>query len=55
MIELTNVSYQYPHTVQPALNRISLSLNKGRCIMVTGPSGAGQNFPLPCGIRDPAP
>jgi energy-coupling factor transport system ATP-binding protein len=42
MIRLTNVSYQYPHTVQPALNHISLSLEKGRCIMVTGPSGAGK-------------
>jgi energy-coupling factor transport system ATP-binding protein len=42
MIELTNVSYTYPHTVQPALHRITLSLEKGRCIMVTGPSGAGK-------------
>jgi len=42
MIELTNVSYTYPRTVHPALHRISLSLEKGRCIMVTGPSGAGK-------------
>jgi len=42
MIELTNVSYTYPHTVQPALRRITLSLEKGRCLMVTGPSGAGK-------------
>jgi energy-coupling factor transport system ATP-binding protein len=42
MIELKNVSYTYPHTVQPALHRITLSLEKGRCIMVTGPSGAGK-------------
>jgi energy-coupling factor transport system ATP-binding protein len=42
MIELKNVSYTYPHTVQPALHRISLTLPKGRCIMVTGPSGAGK-------------
>lgn len=42
MIELNNVSYTYPHTVQPALHRISLTLPKGRCIMVTGPSGAGK-------------
>ena len=42
MIELNNVSYTYPHTVQPALHRITLSLEKGRCIMVTGPSGAGK-------------
>ena len=42
MIELNNVSYTYPHTVQPALHRITLSLEKGRCMMVTGPSGAGK-------------
>lgn len=42
MIKLTNVSYTYPHTVQPALHRIVLSLEKGRCVMVTGPSGAGK-------------
>jgi len=42
MIELTDVSYTYPHTVQPALHRITLTLEKGRCIMVTGPSGAGK-------------
>jgi energy-coupling factor transporter ATP-binding protein EcfA2 len=42
MIELIDISYTYPHTVQPALHRITLSLEKGRCIMVTGPSGAGK-------------
>lgn len=42
MIELTNVSYTYPHTVRPALHRITLSLEKGHCVMVTGPSGAGK-------------
>src|SRR5512136_484344 len=42
MIELKNISYTYPHTVQPALHRITISLEKGRCIMVTGPSGAGK-------------
>lgn len=42
MIELKNVSYTYPRTVQPALHRISLALEQGRCLMVTGPSGAGK-------------
>ncbi len=42
MIELNNVSYTYPRTVQPALHRITLTLEKGRCILVTGPSGAGK-------------
>jgi len=42
MIELNDVTYTYPHTVQPALDGISLSLGRGRCILVTGPSGAGK-------------
>ncbi len=42
MIELHNFSYTYPHTVQAALNGLSLPLEKGRCVMVTGPSGAGK-------------
>jgi len=42
MIELNNVSYSYPRTVQPALHHVTLSLKKGRCVMVTGPSGAGK-------------
>ncbi len=42
MIELVNVSYTYPHTARAALDHLSLSLPKGQCIMVTGPSGAGK-------------
>ena len=42
MIELSKVSYTYPHTVQEALHQLSLVLEKGHCIMVTGPSGAGK-------------
>jgi energy-coupling factor transport system ATP-binding protein len=42
MIELENVTYTYPHTVQTALHRLSLTLPKGQCAMITGPSGAGK-------------
>jgi energy-coupling factor transport system ATP-binding protein len=42
MIELERVSYTYPHTVQTALKDLSLSLPKGQCFMITGPSGAGK-------------
>ena len=42
MIKLENISYTYPHTVQKALHHLSLSLQKGSCVMVTGPSGAGK-------------
>ena len=42
MIRLEQVSYTYPHTVQKALDQLSFSLPQGRCLMVTGPSGAGK-------------
>lgn len=42
MIELSGISYTYPHTVQEALHDLSLELAPGRCIVVTGPSGAGK-------------
>jgi energy-coupling factor transport system ATP-binding protein len=42
MIELDNVSYTYPHTIEPSLHSLSLSVRKGRCVMITGPSGAGK-------------
>jgi energy-coupling factor transport system ATP-binding protein len=42
MIELRNISYTYPHTVQDALHDLTFFLPKGSCIMVTGPSGAGK-------------
>ncbi|MCX6683399.1 MAG: energy-coupling factor transporter ATPase [Methanoregula sp.] len=42
MIELQNFSYTYPHTVPEALHQLSLPVERGRCVMVTGPSGAGK-------------
>ncbi len=42
MIRLDSVSYAYPHTGKPALTDLSLSVGKGQCVMVTGPSGAGK-------------
>ncbi len=42
MISLSAVSYQYPHTGESALTDLTLNIEKGRCIMITGPSGAGK-------------
>jgi energy-coupling factor transport system ATP-binding protein len=42
MIRLDSVSYAYPHTGKPALTDLSLSVGKGQCVMITGPSGAGK-------------
>jgi energy-coupling factor transport system ATP-binding protein len=42
MISLSAVSYRYPHTGEYALKDLFLTVEKGRCVMITGPSGAGK-------------
>jgi ABC-type branched-subunit amino acid transport system ATPase component len=41
-IELTNVFYQYPSTLEPSINGVSLSIVKGQSIAFIGKSGAGK-------------
>ena len=41
-IELRNTSYSYSKSSQPALENISLSINKGESIAIIGQSGAGK-------------
>jgi len=42
MIDLEDVSYAYPQGTRDAVSGISLSIKKGECIFITGPSGAGK-------------
>jgi ABC-type multidrug transport system fused ATPase/permease subunit len=41
-IELNNVTYRYPDTSEPSIERVSLSLKKGQSIALIGKSGAGK-------------
>ncbi|MEL6441271.1 MAG: ABC transporter ATP-binding protein [Cyanobacteria bacterium J06621_8] len=41
-VELKNVTYSYPSTSEPAIDRISLDLIKGQSIAFIGKSGAGK-------------
>ena len=41
-IELTNVSYCYPHSVEPSLKNICLTVKKGKFIVLMGSTGAGK-------------
>jgi ABC-type multidrug transport system fused ATPase/permease subunit len=41
-VELKEVTYSYPDTSEPAIERVSLSLKKGQSIALIGKSGAGK-------------
>lgn len=42
MIGLDHVQYRYPNTRACALDDVSVHIEPGTCVMVTGPSGAGK-------------
>jgi ATP-binding cassette, subfamily B, bacterial len=42
-LELDAVTYRYPGTQQPALDRVSLTVRPGRCVALVGASGAGKS------------
>ncbi|MDJ0633656.1 MAG: ATP-binding cassette domain-containing protein [Xenococcaceae cyanobacterium MO_188.B29] len=41
-IDLNNITYRYPNTLEPAIDDISLSIKKGESIALIGKSGAGK-------------
>jgi energy-coupling factor transporter ATP-binding protein EcfA2 len=43
IIELENLTYQYPHTPQPALQDLSLQIEAGEFVAVIGANGAGKS------------
>jgi len=42
MIEIENLSYQYPSSSKKALKNVQLSINKGDLLGLVGPNGAGK-------------
>ena len=41
-IELNNISYSYPNSVEPSLRNVSLIVEKGKFIVLMGSTGAGK-------------
>ena len=41
-IELINISYRYPNSVEPSLKNVSLTVEKGKFILLMGSTGAGK-------------
>ena len=41
-LKLEDISYTYPNSLKPSINRVNLEINKGDFIGLIGPSGAGK-------------
>lgn len=39
VLSIENLSYAYPNAETPALNDVSLSVNKGEFVVICGPTG----------------
>jgi cell division transport system ATP-binding protein len=55
LIELNNVTKQYPGCAIPALNTVSLSIRRGDFVFLVGPSGAGKSTLIKLVFREQMP
>jgi energy-coupling factor transport system ATP-binding protein len=48
MIEVSGLTFAYPHASQPILDDVTLSIQEGEAVLVVGPSGGGKSTFLRC-------
>jgi cell division transport system ATP-binding protein len=55
LIELSDVSKQYPGAAVPALNHVTLRIGRGEFVFLVGPSGAGKSTLIKLIFREQIP
>jgi energy-coupling factor transporter ATPase len=48
VIETKDVTYTYPGTTKPSIEKVSITINKGDFVILTGPSGCGKTTLCRC-------
>ena len=48
MIEVTGLTFAYPHAERPVLRDVTLSIQEGEAVLIVGPSGGGKSTFLRC-------
>ncbi|MGL4175302.1 MAG: cell division ATP-binding protein FtsE, partial [Dermatophilaceae bacterium] len=54
MIRFENVTKVYPRSTQPALDDVSIAIERGEFVFVVGPSGSGKSTMLRLALREEA-